>query len=148
MHYPGRGYTSRATESSSLTSLWKSVLPVALRNHTEIQAEGREWTAVSHEKILGYDSRMLEKPQAPTTLGLGWQIAYNYPLFLLTSQLWVLHLRVSWRNTSTAWLLILGILDNRYRKKTQSHLVVHPCHMPYGVGLISKDKKDLKELTS
>lgn len=52
---------------------------------------------------------------------------------------------VSWSNTSIALILVFSILDNRYRKKTPSHLAVHPCYMPYRVGVIYKAKKDLKE---
>lgn len=81
----------------------KSILPVALCNRNLGWGQGVDnslkW------KDLGEWWQKARKTPKPQTLSLEWQIAYNFPLFLLTPQLWVLHLHVSWRNTSTALIL-------------------------------------------
>lgn len=98
-----RTYLKSSIKQSCDFSL-KSVLPVALRNLTRIQAEGREWTSVSHEEILQNDGRRLEKIPNPRTRMTKSLVTTTRFYWV---QLRVLHLHASWRNTNTALILIL-----------------------------------------
>lgn len=76
----------------------KNIFPVAQRNLTGIQAEGREWTSVLHEKILGNNARRREKPQNPgirmtniTTPYFHWVLSSEFYICVFLEEIRALH---------------------------------------------------------